>query len=665
MKLDDIRARFAERGSDYIALATLCLINLFWFQNIRFRTLMGDDLVRWQQMHDMGSVFGVFSFVLSATKYRPVNDLIHFVLINILSFDHTLFLFFNILLNCAVLFTLYTVLKKVSGGKAMFAFGFSLAYITSRFAYWNVISLYGILESLPMLMVLLMVYCAINFAEKIELRFLIWTIVLYLLVIFTDERYIVLLLPIVLLIVFFESSPGIARKVLFVSLAAIPLLANLWLKWYVFHVPFLQRDINYPIDMNVFSVAKNFFLGLLNILGVNIGPDYLNLIGFTDCDMTTMLLSLALFLGTLLAFVLAARRYNGLSPNERNWELKLFIIWGSTVAGVLLSGSVAGIIELRWIYPAFVLLLIYLSYLVAHISERYLRTISYAFLFCFLLVSVKNDLYYRGFLNNYFYVTCNSIADSVYDRTVGRYGTDVAADSLYVKKFRDYNYIFQGNTLFFKPYLESNELKIHFFDSLAEIRFDRLQREKTIILVADPRTREVKDVTPDAFDFHERQSEKYQRVFVDFIRDFPKGNINSDKHASTPNGRGAFTMVWEPNSLVPRNTLTILSGYAFTYTDVTVPPDSKLVFNIMLPYEESDGARAFIAVSDGHRETRLFNEDILPPGKSGNPSHKWRHVELPLHDFQQMTVSFTFGVESPTGNNVADWIAFDEPAIVQ
>lgn len=494
----NIRVFLYSDKASWLFLPIIFVVNLLWFYQLEFHTMAGDDLVRWFQISEFTSFSRNFSFILDGTKYRPINDICHFILFKLFSSNYSLFFYFNILFNFVIGFALYKLIKKITHSNSLIAFSISLLYITSRFSYFSILQIYGIMESFALLLLILIVFSAVGVIRTGEDRYVISMSVFNLLIVFTHERYLVLLPFLALVVMFFYASRSHTKKGLLLLITFLPFFLNIFLKKVIFKVPFAQRTGTISLDLSVASIAKNIGFGLLKVVGINNGPEYLNLISFSDEGTFIKITSVFIAGLIFLIFLLGPLRFTKLPAPEKNKEVKLFFLWCVLFFSLLFSASIVSGQEQRWLYPAFVVLLIYLSHLFINISLSRFKIAKHLLFGILFFLIIHNDFYYKNYLSNLYFVETNTIADSFYDETVKKYGTKIADYSLYIEKFRDYGYILQG-PLFFKPYIRDKEVKITYVDDIKEIDSHSKNQERTLIYALDWKKQKIidlKDVKP-------------------------------------------------------------------------------------------------------------------------------------------------------------------------
>ena len=87
------------------------------------------------------------------------------------------------------------------------------------------------------------------------------------------------------------------------------------------------------------------------------------------------------------------------------------------------------------------------------------------------------------------------------------------------------------------------------------------------------------------------------------------------------------------------------------------------MFQAGIPYSNSDGASLDIMV-ESHGMNQSVAEIQLQPAKEGNVII-WNDYNIPLADCSGEKIDITFGVDSPSGNPIADWIAISDLKLVE
>jgi hypothetical protein len=192
--------RYASVGIG-IGLILSILLILTWFAPLNYHVLIGDDLV-WLQAYNSGYVSqGFLRSILvmgnEGGKFRPVSNALIVLSTNLCTNHYDCYVYINyaiVLLN-AVLISIgaYLVSAKWWPSIALAA----LALIVSRFSYYAVFQVMGLMENISMTFVLLFAISGIKFLSNHSLRWLAWEILFFILALCSHERFIVLIGPLV------------------------------------------------------------------------------------------------------------------------------------------------------------------------------------------------------------------------------------------------------------------------------------------------------------------------------------------------------------------------------------------------------------------------------------------------------------------------------------
>lgn len=485
---------FTQRHGTALALGSLmllALINVLWFSGFNFRTIMGDDLFAWAFYSRHPSFQDLF-LTAAGGKYRPVVTAVQSVLFRAFSADYQAWVAFSVVFNFVNTGLLFALVRRLTRGATLIAFIAALLYITSRFSYYNILQVNGVLEALGTFSLLLILHAAVAFMKG-HARWPGFALAgLYLLITLTHERYVVLFPFLVLLVLFRTGIPGRSRALLLGLLCVAPLL-NVLLKSLVFHTTFLMGTGGQAITLDPVQVIKFLVQGLANMLWINWGPDYLSGIAMSAVAPTVRMLVILIAVSIAAVVVLAGRRMLSVKdPMERRAELKGLVLWVVLFLSLLLAASITIRQEYRWLYAPFVVCLVYFCYQLERLPAR--AVLRNGVVVALAVLAVGADSYYRQHEGNAFFVYGENIADSTYDATIGHYGLGMGDRTVYVEKARDIEWVL-GGTLFLTPYLGADYQKIVWVDDLNAIDPRAVDPANSLFLRMDwPQNRMV-DVT--------------------------------------------------------------------------------------------------------------------------------------------------------------------------
>ena len=140
------------------------------------------------------------------------------------------------------------------------------------------------------------------------------------------------------------------------------------------------------------------------------------------------------------------------------------------------------------------------------------------------------------------------------------------------------------------------------------------------------------------------------------------GAINSRHPEQTPSGAGVIPsfVLTGPDRQVP--TITVLSGYSWTFDKVLIRPKSSLVFVVTKPLPLGRDARGTVTVTFSGRRPIIVETD-LPPADPSGPA-VWRFRSVPLDPPRPTVARIVFATSSPSGTALGDWASFGMPSIV-
>lgn len=485
------------RWAAVASLVVLWTFNFLWYSGFTFKTLMGDDLWRWLTFSDPQVLRRII--VPPGDKYRPLLDLFQYPLFKVFSANYQSWLFFNTLLNCVVIAALFLLVRRLAKGDSLVAFAAAFVYITSRFAFYSVLQVWGEMESLGLLLMLLMLHAALSYVERPRLGPGLWISALYFVTIFTDERYIVLL-PFILLLFWLAEKPEGTSKWALMGLGALPLVLNVFVKKVVFNLHYLSGVEGRPITFSPMQIVQFTKDALLNVLWVSVGDS--SQLGVSAQNVAlgrtfVIFTIIAIVVGTIA--VAWVRTIGHEDADERKREVRGAILWGVLFASLLISSAVTFRQELRWFTAAFVVLMVYFFYLYSKLHTGW--TVKYGLLALLLVLVFSTDVYYRSFLHDIYYFYSQQMADSALAQTYGTYGPSIEDYSIYLDKQAGLDWILaDGN--FLAPYVGTNYNKVHWMDNRDDANWAGMDRSKVLFYRLDWPNRKLVNVTDELLASH-------------------------------------------------------------------------------------------------------------------------------------------------------------------
>jgi hypothetical protein len=628
-----------------IACAVLVVLGIAWFATLPAGILVGDDLYLVHNAQHGGYASSPLASLVqpAADKYRPILTLLFSLLIPMFGSDFRGYEAVNLLVDVGNSVLVLLIAWHLSRGSRIVSLSASIAFLISRFAYYAVMQVFGLMEGLALGLMLLVVYEAVRAYETRQIsrfnRALIW----FALAVFTDERYVVVVVFLLACIALYPGVEASGRRALVLAGAAVAIVvANFALKTFVLHSQFFMGTAGQRLEFDPASIATFFAAGFLNVVGFNIGSVYLA--GRAASDGPLGLLFGALFsAGVFIAAIAYFRRLPRSDWLPVALAAALFL-------PVLLSASIAVRQDPRWLYAPFAVFLLVLAGAAGTIGHGK-RTNAVAL--SMVAVCVLSAVYYRSSINSIYFFYSMAFARSVYDTLVHDPPETVVFQTHGQEEVQQW--IFAKGAFFDEYRLNDAVRYVDKLDSGAEAALP-----SSPLKVFDVRGPDVADITPTVRrpQGPGRPAESLRTSLAD---EFPHGTINSHRRVTTPTGEGAFIMDW-PSQGGPLRSLTVLAGFRYEFARLQIRSGDALLFSAADPYTEGGGTHAFVEASTDGKRIEIFHSDFKPASATSDPA--WQAYDISLARFAGKTVSLTFGVDALTGDQTAAWLAFANPRIV-
>ena len=176
---------------DLFVSSLLLIYSFIVNAEIRISGLYMDDLYMWSTYGEDSFINYVFPF--KSTRFRPVYWFTAWLELGIIRNNITWIVVFNIIFAAALAIFIYIYAKKLSGSRIV-AILLAVVFLSSRFSYYNISQLLGFMEALCLAFLLGILYLLHTYISKEGMENNLYiAVILYLLISFTHERYMVLL----------------------------------------------------------------------------------------------------------------------------------------------------------------------------------------------------------------------------------------------------------------------------------------------------------------------------------------------------------------------------------------------------------------------------------------------------------------------------------------
>lgn len=333
----------------------------FIYRGFRISGLYMDDLYMWSFYGEQS--FLEYVFPIGSIRYRPVYWFVAWVELGIIQGNITWIVPINILVAAGIAYYLYFLAKKFSGSEILAIF-LSILFLSSRFAYYNIGQMLGLMESMCIALCLGIahfLYRYLNGEKKTDYYI---ALTFYFLICFTHERYMVLL-PVFLLVLLFQKNKDLimyAGAVLvfgFVQIVRVLTIGTV--------LPAGTGKTQVAETFTLMGFVKSLISEILYLFGINAGPEHLNGLPW---ESMPGVIKYMVYLSGIIALLLiiyyamclvAVKRHTQLFRRSLHGALLFILMIGAS----LVSSAVTIRVEMRWVYSGYALMLLLISHMYA------------------------------------------------------------------------------------------------------------------------------------------------------------------------------------------------------------------------------------------------------------------------------------------------------------
>lgn len=514
-----------QRKSDIIVIGILLAFAWFINSGIEIKGLYMDDLYLWSCYGEQS--FQEYVFPMGGTRCRFIYYLAAWLEMALVGNHVSWFIPINIAVNGMVAITIYFMAKNLSRDYLLgFLCGFM--FLLSRMAYYQISQVWGLMESLALwlaIAILYLLFCYLNHDRngakkgiKSREHFINGAVILYFLVCFVHERYMVLL-PLFFIVLLLKKNRSLktylkpAGSFLLVQLIRYFAIGGL--------APAGTGGTEVADTFSVKEVIGYAIRQVAYIFGLNAGPEYLNGQNVKDSPIWVMVFLVIADLA-LLIFIVMFVVHLIRDKSHRSRHLSNALLFVLFIGACIAGSSVTIRLEMRWIYVSFTAALLFLAYMYGVVTEnkhnpgRWLKVLPMrSLIVVYVLAMIPVETNYRSQYPNLYYwsnqLRYNSLAEQTYDK----YGDEIFGKSIYIIG-NDYDMSQFTADTFFKVFDKARKAEgtqvIH-IDSYRDIG---LVTDQMLILKEEPAGNAFQDVTAFIRDMKvERISGCYQDGWVD------------------------------------------------------------------------------------------------------------------------------------------------------
>jgi len=267
--------------------------------------------------------------------------------------------------------------------------------------------------------------------EKIKYFWI--SLIVFTLLIFTHERFMTLLGLYFVLFLFLGYKKR--KNILLFLISVLPVALNFVLKMFVFRIRALDGTggTNILQTFDFFAFKNFFFSGWQYLWGINAGPAYLNGVPKEAVPFNINLLIWVGIVCLILLLIILILLVIGTIKNKSKKYIFNSILFFSFIFFNLISASVTIRLEMRWLYVPLVGLLFLISYIFGlAVKQKVLFIIGFLSIIIWTIVLIPREMFYRSFYGNIYFWGYQTLANSLYEATLEKYGNDFWSYKTYI-----------------------------------------------------------------------------------------------------------------------------------------------------------------------------------------------------------------------------------------
>lgn len=416
--------------ADIIAIVLLIGWTFFINRKIRISGLYMDDLFLWSCFKD--ETIKEFVLPLGCSRFRPVYWLASWIELYVIGNRIWLIVPINLIILAFTGILCYFFVADISESR-LIAFFSSFAIITSRFSYYSVSQLCGLLESMSMIFAIVICIELFKYMQDGKtIRFYI-ALISYILVSFTHERYIVLI-PMFFYVLLTVKDKSILKYV-FSAVSFVLILA----------VRFHYIGTLLPAGTGGTEVAETFTIGgfissaiaeFKYLVGFNAGPEYLCGIPWESVDYkikTLVYIGIAIMIFVIVRFIIAMIK-TAKTGKSASLAIRDAVFFIGFIIGLVAASSVTIRVEMRWLYTGFAILVFLIAYMYGYTRNGMKKqpVVLMALVIALMLLFSVEDIYYRQSWGKIYLFPNQERYNSLSDNTWGKYREGLFDKDVYI-----------------------------------------------------------------------------------------------------------------------------------------------------------------------------------------------------------------------------------------
>lgn len=600
-----------------------------WFNPLQFRVFAGDDLGTFSGIDRASSAPALRALALTYHKFRPVAAWAIFLVAKWTNCDFRAVASIGLGIHTVNALIFFFLLYRKIRLPLIMSIGLTIVATFNRFATYLIMQDEAIMEGIGITFFVLLLITSLSYLEKPAIRCSLAVTLLFALLVYTHERYLVLAVPLALLATN-NFREHLKSGVVLVAGVTATALSYLGIKKFLLDAPILVGTGGTSIHFGIPQILAFVRAGALNMIGINLGPAHLSLESFSDSPPGIQLVEVAcaLLSGALLLAIAGSVVFS--TPRKTRVSHLVRIVFYVTTTGMLIvAGSVTIRQEFRWIYPAFLTFLCLVGDGLPKARPR--RDWLDVTLLALILLSLAREIYLVQRLPRFFAFEAYQVANklvAVLDHIPGTFHTDaiVIRGDVPSKEW---------------VFLDGTFSRFYHFPALEFAAHGPIGQTDQVRLILDydnaDRNFKIAAEPPLLNEpLHQMDYSLLQQASAE---------LKPDHRWATPTKTPAFVMA--------KNGLSCMALVAPVELDSAVPAGAHslhLCFSHV--YALGDGTDLEVAVT-GASDTVVLLSCVVPP-LANNDSPVWRKYEFAIPPDARQVKLHVFSKTDPTG----DWVAF-------
>jgi len=620
----------------------------------------GDDLANiWDYMQGSFPSDLVQAFTQTPShKYRPVFHWVLGELFGLFGDSIKAYLFFNVLLHALIGALVFRLAWQLAGWSFAIASGVAVVVVMARFGLYHVTQVTGLVEGLAFALFLLSLHF-LSSASQADHRwrdvYVVLAALAALMAVASHERYLVYVAWVALVLLLRPALVGHPRARLMTGAGLVSALPVYFLvRNYLLGNAGLLGTDGKALAFDSARAADHAGQALLSLSGYNHGPDYL--IGASASSISSILLYVAIaiaacWVGCLLLSVIGVARASleekAQSRYRLEWAVALVVLAGVMLVPMLLTVR----LEQRWLVQPFALIVLAFAVALSVGLTRHRHLAVLLGVVFFSLQALSNSLY-SARLERVSFVYAGRFAAEV--DAMAR-GAGLPRSIAIVGAAEHCEWTLRRGDFFRLRYGLAVEVRC--FADVKELVSAPLP-ELTMVLRQTKLEGGLVDVTDE---WKEERHRANERVIKDLVERFSDGQVNNNQGVDSPSGRGSMLATWE-SPLGPRPTVTVVSGFAHVYSNVTIAAPARVRALAAMVYPSKAGTTAVLRVRHATRPALVVSVPLQPRAAAG----AWAQAPMDLAIDVAGTYTIELEVRTDAGvDSSGHWVAFMNPRVVE